>query len=716
MVGVLLRELRAQRLGVDEIVESLPPAVAAGRGSLDWPAFVTLLARVEQRVGGPEAMIGLGHAMCRPRRLDRVRRVLTFAVSVRQLYALSTRFLGPTSFPGTRGTMRVEPDGELHVTIEIDAALEGSLPFMRLNLGTAEAMPRILGLGDALVRAELTPHRGELRIKPPPSRSGLARLKRIGEVFRGARSAVDELAEQHEQLRRSYAELQQAHRQLVEQEARFHRIADNASEIIAEWDDGRCVWVSPSVERLLGWTPEAYRRVDPAQLMHPEDVARLGDWTNRGVRETGPSQALLRLRTRSGGWRWFEVTSTPVSLADGTRRVVSISRDVTARLDLEEQLRQSQKMEALGRLAGGVAHDFNNLLTVLTGNEEILRKALHDDLELRPAAEEIHEAVSQASALTGQLLSFSRQEVVHHSVLSLNDLVTRVDRMLRRVIGEDVGLTTRLSPGLSSVRADRGQLEQVILNLAVNARDAMPGGGELVIETAEVDVGPELAEAFGIAAGPYLRLRVADSGTGIEPEVQERMFEPFFTTKEVGRGTGLGLSTVYGILRQAGGHVAFESVPGEGSTFDVYLPRHAGAPEADDRPEPEVDPSGSETILVVEDDDAVRGVTCRMLQRYGYRALVARDADEARSVVDREGALDLLLTDVVMPGEGGPSLALQLRARRAGLKVLFVSGYARHGLPGIETPVYGDELLQKPFDALRLARRVRAVLDGPPDA
>jgi signal transduction histidine kinase/ligand-binding sensor domain-containing protein len=385
---------------------------------------------------------------------------------------------------------------------------------------------------------------------------------------------------------------------------------------------------------------------------------------------------------------------------------------VADRKRAEEELRQSQKMEAVGRLAGGVAHDFNNLLTVIKGNTSL---ALLDatDAELREELEEVQRAAERASSLTRQLLAFSRKQILQPRPLSLNEVVSDLGRILRRTVGEDIELRIALEPQLALVQADPGQVQQVLLNLVVNARDAMPRGGVLEVETRNVEAEAALAhpEAEPI---PYVALSVSDTGEGMEPRVMERVFEPFFTTKEQGKGTGLGLSTVYGIVKQSGGYVEVASEPGLGSRFTVYLPRAQARPEVREVVAGAGAGGGSETVLLVEDEDAVRLLASRVLQRAGYTVLTAASGEEAMEVTARYmGPIDLLLTDVVMPGMSGRELAQQLLPQRPGMRLLYTSGYTedatvRHGVSGLATA-----FLEKPFGPDALTRKVREVLEAP---
>jgi signal transduction histidine kinase/response regulator RpfG family c-di-GMP phosphodiesterase len=407
------------------------------------------------------------------------------------------------------------------------------------------------------------------------------------------------------------------------------------------------------------------------------------------------------------------VTATPLTgemgeLVGG----ISVLRDVTQQRLLEAQLIQSQKMEAIGQLAGGVAHDFNNLLAVIMGYGELLLGDLPTE---DPKSNDIGEMLAAAKrgvALTRQLLAFSRQQMVQLAVLDLNEIVGGIEKMLRRIIGEHIRLSTRLSPDLGRFKADASQVEQILLNLTVNARDAMPEGGRLRIETSNLWLDEAAASSQpGVHAGQYVVLTVEDTGIGMDESTQKRVFEPFFTTKEVGKGTGLGLSTVYGIVRQSGGHIVIESELGRGATFKVFFPRTEGsASVARQEREPTAATKATETILIVEDDEGVRVVASRILRDQGYTVLEARRASEARRIWEKHGpSVDLLLTDVVMPDINGPKLADELAQSRPDLRVLYMSGYPGSG--GLVSP-QGNSLtcIEKPFTPSSLAARVREML------
>jgi len=383
---------------------------------------------------------------------------------------------------------------------------------------------------------------------------------------------------------------------------------------------------------------------------------------------------------------------------------------------MEEQFRQAQKIEAIGRLAGGVAHDFNNLMTVVTGYSELILTRLGPDDPLRKEIEEIKKAGDRATTLTGQLLAFSRKQVLAPKVLDLNSVVTNINAMLRRLLSEDIEFHTVMTPVIGRVKADPGQLEQVIMNLVVNARDAMPNGGRLTIETKNVELDKTYAQSHvSVKPGTYVMLAITDTGSGMDAATQARIFEPFFTTKEPGKGTGLGLSTVYGVVKQSGGYIWVYSEPGRGTTFKIYLPRVQEELEArPSGPAPAERLQGSETILLAEDEDMVRDLARKILQSQGYTVLEARDGPECLRICQTHaGPIHLLMTDVVMPGLSGRAVADQVAPMRPDMKVLYLSGYAdtavvNHGLLDA-----GRAFLQKPFSARTLAYKVREVLDAP---
>ncbi|MEW6543046.1 MAG: ATP-binding protein [Nitrospirota bacterium] len=386
------------------------------------------------------------------------------------------------------------------------------------------------------------------------------------------------------------------------------------------------------------------------------------------------------------------------------------------RRQLEEQLRQSQKMEAIGRLAGGIAHDFNNLLTVIIGHSQLLSEQMRDQGGLRDQVEEIKRAGERAGALTKQLLAFSRSQMLTPQVVDLNETVAAMGGMLRRLLGEDITLVSRPDPALRRIKADPTQLEQVVLNLAVNARDAMPRGGRLTVETANVELRePYVHEHVIVPAGSYAVLAVQDTGGGMDRQTRARIFEPFFTTKEKGQGTGLGLATVYGIVKQSGGYILVDSEPGQGATFRVYFPPSAEKAKADQPPRPPSEvPGGSETVLLVEDEDSIRTMLSGVLRSYGYQVLESRSGEEALRIAGaHQGPIQILLTDVIMPGMNGREVAERLVLLRRGMKVLYMSGHTTDVIVQRGVLQADTAFLAKPFTPAALARKLREVLDAP---
>jgi PAS domain S-box-containing protein len=463
--------------------------------------------------------------------------------------------------------------------------------------------------------------------------------------------------------------------------------------------------------RICECAPGPHTGDELAANVHPDDRPRVRAALQGAVGGV-PFEIEHRL-VLGGRVKWVSVRGEPEADADGrVVRVIGVTQDITARRQLEEQFRQAQKMEAFGQLAGGIAHDFNNLLTVINGYTDLLLQSVPPDDAHHALLTEINRAGERAAGLTAQLLAFGRRAVLEPRVIDPNAAVAEMGAMLRRLIGENLALTTALDPGVSRVRVDPGQFGQVLMNLAVNARDAMPGGGRLTLETRDVHLDPAHTRAHpGVAPGRYVRTTVSDTGAGMTDAVKARIFEPFFTTKGVGKGTGLGLATVYGIIKQSGGHVEVESEVGVGTTFRVYLPAVAG-PAAAAPAGPRAVAGGRETVLLVEDQDDVREFTRRALESYGYAVVAAADGGDAlRAVADRP-PVDVLVTDVVMPGMGGRELAATLRASQPGLRVLFVSGYTDEAIVRGADRDAGAAFLAKPYSPAALAREVRGLLDA----
>jgi PAS domain S-box-containing protein len=476
--------------------------------------------------------------------------------------------------------------------------------------------------------------------------------------------------------------------------------------------DGYFKDLNPAWETTLGWTIEELRARPFGDFLHPDDAASLSGASLPATPGEAKTTFENRFRCKDGSYRWLLWNAAAVP---GQSLIYAIARDITEQKRLEEQYRQSQKMEAVGRLAGGIAHDFNNLLTVILGYSEIAARNLNDADPLSDMIEEIKKAAERAELLTRQLLAFSRKQILQPNRLDINALLADTRSMLGRLIGEDVDILLLPGPDLWPVRVDRGQLEQVIMNLAINARDAMPMGGKISIETANAKLdGNYVAANPDAHVGDYVMLAVSDTGCGMDAATKARIFEPFFTTKEPERGTGLGLATVYGIVKQSGGHIEVQSQPGQGATFRIYLPREQDPLLAGKRPVAlDKTPSGSETVLVVEDEDAVRALTRLALQRKGYSVLEARHGEEALVIANQyRGPIHLLLTDLVMPKLSGRQLAEHLLQARPLVKVLYVSGYMDDAIIRQGLMMASTAFLQKPFSPEALAQKVREVLDG----
>ncbi len=519
----------------------------------------------------------------------------------------------------------------------------------------------------------------------------------------------DEIGDLADSFNAMTTRLNAVYRELRSNEEHFRSLIESSGDILAVLSAaGRVRFVSPSAEKILGYRADELEGSKYIRLVHPDDAPRLEPrlWQAKGT----PVQAVFRLMHRDGSWRTLEATARSLLAHPAIRGVVANVRDVTERQELEEKLAQARKMEAVGRLAGGVAHDFNNLLTAIIGYAEVLQ--LDEGLEPRVAegVREIRKAADRAAALTRQLLAYSRKQILQVRTIDLNRLVRGLREMLQRLIGEHIRLSVCLEPEMDNVSADPNQLEQVILNLAVNARDAMPEGGTLTIATRE--------ERPDTPGGGFVLLELSDTGTGMDRQTKEKIFDPFFTTKEVGKGTGLGLAIVLGIVQQSGGSIAVDSEPGRGSTFTIRLP---AAPETESTPETEpavaaIRP-GRGSILLVEDEEAVRRMVHTVLVRSGYRVRQAADAAEALRAAENAPELNLLITDLVMPGLNGRQLAAKLLEGMPGLRVLYMSGYTDDQAMHEEATREGTVFLQKPFTPAVLAEKVREILeDGPPRA
>jgi PAS domain S-box-containing protein len=531
-----------------------------------------------------------------------------------------------------------------------------------------------------------------------------------------------QLAEANKELEVEIAERKLAEEALRDSESRYRHLFESNPFPMWVFDQEtlRFLAVNDSAVRHYGYSMDEFLSMTIKDIRPSEDVPVLLEFMGTSPPSPNESSA-WRHQKKDGTTIEVEITSSPLSFAGQAAKLV-LAIDVTARKkaetslrELEDQLRQSQKLEAIGQLAGGVAHDFNNLLTAISGHSDMCLRRLAPEDPIFRRIEQIKKAGDRAAALTRQLLAFSRKQILQPKVLQLNDIVVDMNKMLRRLIGEDIDLMMGLGVDLGHVKADPNQIEQVLMNLAVNARDAMPKGGKLTIETSNVQVGEEFASHhISVPRGDYVLLAVSDTGSGMDAATQARIFEPFFTTKEVGKGTGLGLATVYGIVKQSGGTVWVYSEVGHGTTFKIYLPSVRRSERALPLSQPEQElTQGSETILLVEDEEVVRDMASEILRETGYQVLEASNGKKAIELSSRySGEIHLMLTDVVMPQMSGRELAEQLLTKRPEMNVLFMSGYTDDAIVHHGVLDEGTAFIAKPFSPEALTHKVRETIDS----
>jgi two-component system cell cycle sensor histidine kinase/response regulator CckA len=719
-------------LSVDALVRDLPVDRATlfdRRQRVDWAVWVELQERALVQLGSPEALERLGLAIAEAPVRHEFKRIARLFASPARLYRINSRFAVSADFKNLQSTCTDLGGGRLRVTMSIPEHDRGSIAAFTLSAGILRSLPMLLDLPAAELKAQITPHSGIYDITPPAGATLWARARRRASALvalSGAEEALEQLGVQQQEivaqnrvLTDRLAELRRAEEALRASEARWRSLAEHVPGLIYVVRPG-------GVIELVNRPGDGARGLNLLDLVMPTQRPALeATLAHAFVTGAAPDLELESMRRPGQEPRTYLAHVAALGDAQPVDALIVLLTDVTdrkrAELELRkstEQLRQAQKLEAIGRLAGGVAHDFNNLLTVITTSVSFL----HDEVgELvgdgaREDLAEIKNAAERGAQLTRQLLAVSRQEVREPVALDLNKIIGEVDGMLRRVIGEDIQLQLRAAPDLGRAMLDSGQMHQVILNLAVNARDAMPAGGLLTIETANAEVDESFALAHPtVQPGPHVVVTVSDTGSGITAETMSRIFEPFFTTKAPGLGTGLGLSIVRGIVEQSGGTIYVYSEPGLGTTFRLYFPcvladgTHPVPVPVEARPS-----LGSETILLAEDDPSVRRVSRTILSSRGYRVLEAAGPEEALAIAERHhGRIDLLVTDVVMPKMSGRELSARLTAERPGLRVLYVSGYAEQIVVSRGVVAAGVTLLQKPFAPAALAQRVRDVLDGP---
>ncbi|RME99046.1 MAG: PAS domain S-box protein [Chloroflexi bacterium] len=504
-------------------------------------------------------------------------------------------------------------------------------------------------------------------------------------------------------------------RLLQTQQRLIAAIEQSAESVVITDTDGTIMYVNPAFEQITGFSQQEALGQNPRILKsgRQSDAFYADLWNT--ITAGRVWQGRIINKKKDGALFTEDATISPVRDHDGVIvNFVAVKRDISRELELEEQYYQAQKMEAIGRLTGGIAHDFNNLLTAINGFAELAQMQTPENDPRHALIGNVVRSGQRAANLVGQLMAFSRKQIIEPEKLDLNEVVTELDKMLRRIIGENIELATVLEPNLGIIKADRGQLGQVLVNLVVNARDAMPNGGKLTIETHNVELdNTALATHVAAQAGPYVLLTVTDTGTGMTGDVLQHIFEPFFTTKEMGQGTGLGLATVYGIIKQNQGNIRVYSEPGLGTTFRIYLPVVERAPSAR-RAEGAGGqiPVGSETILLVEDDPGVRGLAEAVLQQFGYHLLVADTGNQALQIAaEHQSDIHLLFTDVVMPGMNGKEVARQVVELHPETRVLFMSGYTDETISDYGILEAGTAFIQKPLSPAVLARKVRQILD-----
>lgn len=715
-VFVWFEEVTARRgLTLDELCQGTgltPRAIRSRSLGPTWDEF----AHLNQRFGelaGPDQLRIAGRETFEGEFLAPLLKVGALLLGPGRLYELPIRWLGPRIFPGLERRVTTLDDRTVEVELGVVGCERSLESWFQVVLGGFESMPVILGLDRAAATWEIGPSRATYRFVLPRARlmTRLRGFRRLAQVM----TLVDELMAREDEVRVLAEERARKAEEAEQAERLFRVVVQSITDVVAIVNpDGTMRFVSDAIEPVLGVSASSVFGANLLDSLIPED-AQASREVLRDLAGSPDSvrDFTVRLRSAAGELKTLEITAKNLVGDPRVGGFLCVARDVTARRKLEDQLAHAQRLESVGRLAGGVAHDFNNILAAVLAHAELAREGLPPDAAVREDLAAIEGAARRAAELTQQLLTFARKQVVRPTVVDLNSLLASMQRLLRRVLGDDVELETVMGSPIWPVEADQGQLEQVIMNLAINARDAMPSGGRLMIETANVTFDAPTLELRGMTAGQYALLSVSDSGQGMDEATRVRIFEPFFTTKEVGKGTGLGLATVYGVIARCGGHVFVYSEPGVGTTFKIYLPRSTKRPTAAPPEAPRVTASQGETILVVEDHDPLRQVVVRSLSQYGYRVLAAPRPGQALALAAAHpGRIDLLLTDVVMPEMSGKALATALLEGRPELEVVYMSGYTGNTIVHHGIPDAGVHFLPKPFTPSVLLAKIREVLDA----
>jgi two-component system, cell cycle sensor histidine kinase and response regulator CckA len=706
----LVAAFDARGLGLAELVTGTSLSVATLRSPgqrIGWRDLCVILRNAAARLS-EEELRQLGERFAQREPALRFHRALALVVGVSELYfRLGTARAGPLQRLLGCIDCRVWDVGPNRLMCELQV-IDGYEVCPELYLPIAGAfgtLPRLLHQADAVVSLEVVERGAFFHVQLTGAEGVVARSRRAYKHVRASRVAVEELQAAHEMLNRQYAELRGAQQALRESEERFRALIENSSDFILLANaSGIVLYLSPSAERIIGATAHELIGRHHTELIHPEEreeQARLIDAVVRGERQV----ATPSFRFEAADGRSIVLEGTAKNMLDHPRvnALVINYRDVTLRVRLEEELMESRKVESIGRLAGGIAHDFNNILTGILAHAHLALMGVDDGSRVRPKIEEIINQARRAANLTSQLLSFARKQIMKPKPINLNEFVLDSLHLLEPLLGDAIEIVTELEPELGTVEVDPSRFQQVLVNLAINARDAMTSGGTLTIATRNVS-GPVDGSDAARPLGEVM-LAVSDTGVGMDKNTLARLFEPFFTTKGGGRGTGLGLATCQGIVKQAGGRIEVVSGP-DGTTFQVFLKR-VNRPASKEAPALASSPApgGSEVVLLVEDEAAVRTSTTEWLSRLGYTLLVAADGQSALELVRRHaGPIHIVIADVVLPKLSGPALVQELRSIRPHLKVIYISGYARQLIPA------GEVLISKPFELTELATRLREVL------